>query len=73
MPFDHYVSQVHPKNFNSPVLDGKLYAIRKSDLKRFQPRSRDIYRIEDGSRKPYLTESRATEDFSRSSGRENED
>jgi hypothetical protein len=63
MPFDHYVSQVHLKNFNSPVLDGKLFAIRKSDLKRFQPRSQDICRIEDGSSNPYLTESRAIEDF----------
>jgi hypothetical protein len=63
MPFDHYVSQVHLKNFNSPVLDGKLYAIRKSDLKRFQTKSRDICRIEDGSTNPYLTESRAIEDF----------
>jgi hypothetical protein len=63
MPFDHYVSQVHLKNFNSPALDGELFAIRKSDLKRFQPRSRDICRIEDGSTNPYLTESQAIEDF----------
>ena len=32
-----YVYQVHLKNSNSPALDGKLFAIRKSDLKRFQP------------------------------------
>ncbi len=63
MPFDHYVSQVHLKNFNSPALDGKLYAIRKSDLKRFQTKPRDICRIEDGSTNAYLTESRAIEDF----------
>lgn len=63
MPFDHYVSQVHLKNFSSPALDGQLYAIRKSDLKRFQPRSRDICRIEDGSTNTYLTESRAIEEF----------
>jgi hypothetical protein len=63
MPFDHYVSQVHLKNFSSPALDGKLYAIRKSDLKRFQPRSQDICRIEDGSMNAYLTESRAIEEF----------
>src|ERR1700686_2130810 len=63
MPFDHYVSQVHFKNFNSPPLDGKLNAIRKSDLKRFQTRSRDICRIEDGSTNPYLAESRAIEEF----------
>jgi hypothetical protein len=63
MQFDHYVSQVHLKNFISPALDGKLYAIRKSDLKRFQPRSKDICRIEDGSTNAYLTESRAIEEF----------
>jgi hypothetical protein len=63
MPFDHCVSQVHLKNFSSPALDGKLHAIRKSDMKCFQPRSRDICRIEDGSTNAYLTESRAIEDF----------
>jgi len=55
MPFDRYVSQVHLENFNSPVLDRKLHAIRKSDLKRFQQRSLGICRIEDGSTNPYLT------------------
>ena len=63
MPFDHYVSQVHLKNFNSPALDGMLFAMRKSNLKRFQTRSRDICRIEDGSTNAYLTESRAIEEF----------
>jgi hypothetical protein len=63
MPFDHYVSQVHLKNFNSPTLDGMLYAIRKSDLKRFQTKSQDICRIEDGNTNAYLSESRAIEEF----------
>jgi hypothetical protein len=63
MPFDHYISQVHLKNFNSPALDGMLYAIRKSDLRRFQTKSRDICRIHDGSTNAYLTESRAIEEF----------
>jgi hypothetical protein len=49
MPFDHYVSQVHLKNFNSPALDGMLFAMRKSNLRRFQTKSRDICRIKDGS------------------------
>jgi hypothetical protein len=26
MPFGHFISQVHLKNFNSPALDGKLFA-----------------------------------------------
>lgn len=63
MSFDHYVSQVHLKNFNSPAPNGMLYAIRKSDLKRFQTKSRDICRIEDGSTNAYLTEARAIEEF----------
>jgi hypothetical protein len=46
MPLDHYVSQVHLKNFNSPALNGLIYAIRKSDLKRFRTKSQDICRIE---------------------------
>jgi hypothetical protein len=63
MPLDHYVSQVHLKNFNSPTLDGLIYAIRKSDLKRFRTKSRDICRIEDGSTNAFLQESRAIEEF----------
>lgn len=63
MPLDHYVSQVHLKNFNSPALNGMIYAIRKSDLKCFQTRSQDICRIEDGSTNDFLQESRAIEDF----------
>jgi hypothetical protein len=54
MPFDHYISQVHLKNFNSPVLDGLIYAIRKSDLKRFRTKSQDVCRIEDGSTNAFL-------------------
>lgn len=63
MPLDHYVSQVHLKNFYSPVLDGMLYAIRKSDLKRFRTKSQDVCRIEDGSTNAYLKEDRAIEEF----------
>jgi hypothetical protein len=39
MPLDHYVSQVHLKNFYSPALNGLMYAIRKADMKRFQTRA----------------------------------
>jgi hypothetical protein len=65
MPLDHYVSQVHLKQFNSPALDGLMHAIRKSDLKRFPARSRDVCRIEDGSTNAYLKEDRAIEEFLR--------
>ena len=63
MALDHYVSQVHLKNFYSPALSGMIYAIRKSDLKRFQTRSQDVCRIEEGSTNAYLTEDRAIEEF----------
>ena len=64
MPLDHYVSQVHLRNFYSPVTK-RLFAIRKSDLKRFPPRSEDVCRIEDNSTNAYLKNDRAIEDFLR--------
>lgn len=63
MPLDHYVSQVHLKNFYSPVLGEQLHAIRKSNLKYFPPRAQDVCRIEDGSTNAYLKNDRAIEDF----------
>ena len=63
MPLDHYISQVHLKNFYSPALDGMVYAIRKSDLKRFPTRSQDICRIEDNSTNAYLKNDRLVEEF----------
>lgn len=63
MALDHYVSQVHLKNFYSPTLAGLMYAIRKSDLKRFPTKAQDVCRIEEGSTNAYLTEERAIEEF----------
>lgn len=63
MALDHYVSQVHLKNFYSPALDGLMYAIQKSNLKRFTPKSQDVCRIEEGRTNAYLTEDRAVEEF----------
>lgn len=63
MPLDHYVSQVHLRGFYSPALGSRLYAIRKSDLKTFTPRSEDVCRIADGSTNSYLREARAIEEF----------
>jgi len=42
-----------------------MYAIRKSDLKRFRCRAKDVCRIEDGSTNAYLTSDRAIEEFLR--------
>jgi len=63
MPLDHYISQVHLKKFYSPVLGNRMYAIRKSDLKVFMPRSEDVCRILDGSTNAYLRENRLIEEF----------
>ena len=60
---DHFVSQVHLRNFYSPALNGLMHAIRKSDLKRFVTRSQDVCRIEEGSTNAYLIEDRAIEEF----------
>jgi hypothetical protein len=60
---DHYVSQVHLKNFYSPALNGLMYAVRKSNLKRFTPRSDDVCRIDEGSTNAYLAKDRAIEVF----------
>ena len=63
MPLDHYISQVHLKKFYSPVLGDRMYAIRKSDLKSFTSRSKDVCRTNDGSRNAYFDEDRAIEEF----------
>lgn len=63
MPLDHYIPQVHLRKFYSPALGNRVYAIRKSDLKVFTPRSEDVCRILDGSTNAYLLKDRAIEDF----------
>ena len=60
---DHYISQVHLKNFYSPKLDNLMYAIRKSDLKAFTPNSESVCRIENGSTNSYLRKDRIVEEF----------
>lgn len=63
MPLDHYVSQVHLKNFYSPVLGERMYAIRKSDLKCFTPNAGGVCGIHNGSTNAFLREDRAVEEF----------
>lgn len=66
MPLDHYVSQVHLRNFSSPALKpGRLWGIRKQDQAVFPCSTRDVCRIENGSTNPYLQEPRAIEEFLR--------
>jgi hypothetical protein len=40
-----------------------LHAIRKSDMKRFTPKAKDVCRVEDGNTNPYLQPHRAIEEF----------
>lgn len=63
MPLDHYVSQVHLKNFYSPRLGNLMFAIRKTDMKAFTPDAQSVCRIEEGSTNGYLLEPRAIEEF----------
>jgi hypothetical protein len=63
MPLDHYVSQVHLRNFYSPKLGQRMYALRKSDLLAFPCKSEDVCRIDFGNTNPYLAEPRVIEEF----------
>lgn len=63
MALDHYVSQVHLKQFYSLELGERMYAIRKSDQKAFTPNSRSVCRIDEGSTNRYLCDERIIEEF----------
>jgi hypothetical protein len=64
MVLDHYVSQVHLRNFYSPALGDQMYAVRKSDWKTLTSNSESVCRIDAGSTNAYLTEDRLIEDAS---------
>ena len=63
MPLDHYISQVHLKNFYSPELGSLMYAIRKNDQKLFTPNAKSVCRIEEGNTNSFLREDRIVEEF----------
>lgn len=63
MALDHYVSQVHLRNFYPAEAPRLLYATRKSNLKTFRCDSKSVCRTEEGSTNRYLKESRAIEEF----------
>lgn len=65
MALDHYVPQVHLRNFYAPALGERLYAVRKSDLRAFTPNSKGVCAINDGSTNAFLREDRAIEEFLR--------
>jgi Protein of unknown function (DUF4238) len=64
MPLDHYISQVHLRNFYSPALEGaKMWGFSKRDSNIFPCTSKDVCRIENGSTNEFLKDSRAIEQF----------
>jgi hypothetical protein len=63
MPRDHYISQVHLKNFYSPLLGNRMYAMRKSNLESFATTSDHVCFAREGSTNFYLREERAVEGF----------
>ena len=63
MALDHYISQVYLRRFLAPELGHLLHGIRKSDLKRFTPRPKDICRLDEGNTNDFLSEPRAIEGF----------
>ncbi|MBU1447565.1 MAG: DUF4238 domain-containing protein [Gammaproteobacteria bacterium] len=63
MPLDHYISQVHLKNFYSSELGERMYAIRKADQKSFTTNAQSVCRIESGSTNTYLRDERIIEEF----------
>jgi Protein of unknown function (DUF4238) len=61
---DHFISQVYLRNFCSDSSDKKtLHCYRKSDLKYFEPRPKDVCWISDGSTNPYFENERQIEEF----------
>lgn len=63
MALDHFISQVHLKNWYDPKLGKRMHAIRKTDLKQYQCDSVSQCRVEDGNTNTYLEERRIVEDF----------
>ncbi|RVK12977.1 DUF4238 domain-containing protein [Sinorhizobium meliloti] len=66
MPLDHYIPQVHLKNFYDPALGERMHAIRKTDGGRYTCDSYSQCRVPDGSTNHYLAQPRAIEDFLKS-------
>ena len=62
MALDHFVPQVHLRNFYSPTLR-RLYAIRKSDLGYFTPGAGAVCGVVQGNTNPYLADERIIEKF----------
>lgn len=63
MPLDHYIPQVHLKNFYSQELGNGMYVIRKNDQKQFIQSAKNVCRLEEGNTNHYLKDKRIIEEF----------
>jgi hypothetical protein len=63
MPLDHYVSQVHLRQFYSTELPQAMFATRKIDLATYRCNSKSQCRVKDGSTNQYLDDPRIIEKF----------
>jgi hypothetical protein len=64
MALDHFVSQVHLKNFYSPTLGNrKMFGMNKFTGQKFPCSSKDVCRSDEGSTNSYLSDERLVEDF----------
>ena len=65
MALDHYVPQVHLRNFYDPNLGERMHGVNKTTLKYFPCSSESQCRLKDYSTTPYLDKPRAIEAFLR--------
>jgi hypothetical protein len=64
MALDHYIPQVHLRQWNSPELaTKKFFGVRKRDLHVFPCSSKDVCRVDEGNTNDYLADPRAIEEF----------
>lgn len=63
MPLDHYIPQVHLKNFYDPELSERMHGIRKRDLQTYHCNAYSQCRVLNGSTNDFLLTDRAIEDF----------
>lgn len=63
MPLDHYVSQVHLKQFAHPPESEQLRGYSKRTGERFPCHLREVCRRKDGNTNEYLNDQRAVEQF----------
>ena len=59
MPLDHFIPQVHLRNFYGE--DGRLVGVKKENMELFFPKSKTVCGRNDGSTNKYLNNPRIIE------------